>query len=109
MTGDSGNIYMLDLQTKCCPRPSASEIKNPRFQGYIVGYSHPPHMHITLSNDHTLWEGCSATECAAGSLRGRSDFKTLLNVILKTVKGNFCIRAEISKEDEFSTKHLSNL
>ena len=27
------------------------------------------------SNDHILWDSCSATECAAGGLRGRRDFK----------------------------------
>ena len=42
-----------------------------------------------LSNDHTLWEGWSETEWAAGSLRGRSDPKTLLNVILKNNQRNF--------------------
>ena len=66
-------------------------------------------MKDSKSNDHTLWEGCSATECAAGSLRGRSDFKTLLNVILKNNQRNISIYIEISMEYEFSTKYFSNL
>ena len=41
------------------------------------------------SNDHTFWEGCGATECTTGGVRGRGDSKTFLNMILKIIKGNF--------------------